>query len=1161
MATTLSALAIVCAHAGAASAASPSYHSPGYAGKTKFGANLTPKALPSIALGTGKYPNLFVDNSGTAHIVFANDGGTSAPDTFSVCNLQRGIKQCATRGTVPAPATPGPSDGEAFSGNIPSGNHDFDGPVPLDIGNDLFVIERRFPDLFPTPASSTSDSNVFEWSSSDGGATLTGPGDLGDNQMAGGAIAYGDPSAASIGTISRTETGGTFFQGTTPGAYTTEKAQLGTGDQAYDGELALDGTRPVATFADLSGNVFVREYSGQGDVNDPANWSESSFHGFSPQIIGGAAGVFVLSSDSDINDGHLSLRRIVAGRATGAAIAMGQSLGAPAISEDAAGQISFAYLDKYGVEVRSSLNGIDFSGSQLADALPSGTSIAHLVVGAAADGGGFATFVKNPVGAEGVGTVVASAFGTQVFNDLPGLGAFPGGGIGSAVGDQLANSTCSNVTFGVFDAEIPGDAGCFAHDPSNPNLDVTLGTLNLNGLQIIPDPGVKIGVDFRRHTIDTTGPVKVVLTAGGVHITLYHGSLHFQCPNDGPGDTLVDFKPSDLTNLLPAVQGFPIDGDIDIKLAKGGVSIPISLKMPGVFGGITGGATLLAKLDSGLQLTSLNFSVGDINLGALELKKLYVTYAEQGDVWTGGGRLLVPAGGSALDAQIEVEFDNGQFKKGSLDVIPGGYPGIPLDDDDPVPLLWFSHVGLTLSLGPPTLTGDAGIGVLPLKPPGAGSSTDYAIRLEAQLKAAFGAPVTFTASAQGFLFNLELAHSELTYSLPDQAWLNTAADFDLGFLAFNGQLNAVIDPPKDVYSADLKADIVLDFVPEIDLSGLEIHVDNQGFGFHVCEVACGGVSFKWDDPAPIFTDDTPVPGKLQPATPVAGHEAHAAAAAGTFTVPAGAPSASLIVQGAGGAPSVALVGPGGQQITPALGGTGDTSQLQAPTQQTTYVGIKHPQAGQWSVLPAPGSTVAISSVEDAIGQAAPTIRARITGRGPRRVVHYHATMPSSVTIALDEQTKHLLHRIGTVHRGSGTIPFRPAFGPGGSRQLVAEISDNGLPQDSQTLGSYTVPAPAKPGRAARLRVRAGHGGFSYSFRAPAGATRTLIRINASDGRHLLRLVAPGVHRGSVPVIGYGDAVTVTVWGVRVDGVKGPGVSARARIKPPKVKIKRPKHSK
>ena len=1171
IATMLVALVFAGVHAAAASAASAGYHSPGYAGKTDFGAKVTPKALPPIVLGTGKYPDLLVDAAGTAHVVFAHDGGTSAADTYSVCNLQRGIKTCATSPTVPAPAAPDSSQGGIFSGNLPSLNHDFDGPVPLDIGNQLIVIDRRFPAQFPTPAGPTSDSNVFEWSSSDGGATLTGPGQLGDNQMAGGAIAYGDPSAASIGTISRTETGGTFFQGTAPGSYTTAQAQLGTGDQAYDGELALDGTRPVATFADLSGDVFVREYSGQGDINDQANWSESSFHGFSPQIIGGAAGVFVLSSDSDINDGHLSLRRIVSGKATGAAIAMGQSLSAPAIAEDASGRISFAYTDKYGVEVRSSSNGVSFSGSQLAAAVPSGASIAHLVVGATADGGGFATFVKNPVGAEGVGQIVVSAFGTQAADHLPGLGPLPGGGIGSAVGDQLATSTCSSATFGVVDAEIyPAGGGCFAHDPSNPNLDVTLGTLNLNGLQIVPDPGVRIGVDFRQHTIDTTGPVRVVLTAGGVNITLFHGALHIKCPDDGPGDTLVDFKPSDLTNLLPGVQGFPIDGDIDIKLAKGGVDIPISLKMPGSFGGITGAATLHADIHTGLDLKSLEFSVGDLNLAALELKNLDVSYTEQGDVWKGSGQLLVPAGGAALDAAISVEFDKGDFTKGSLEVVPGGYPGIPLDDDDPPPMLYFSHAGLSLSLSPLTLTGDAGIGVLPLKPPGDGSSTDYAIRLEAQLSAAFGAPITFTASAQGFLYQLELAQAKFVYTLPDQVSLNASAGFDLGFLAFKGQLAAVIDPTHGVYSADLQADIVLDFslIPNIDLSGFDLHVDTKGFGFHVCAAVCGGVSFKWDDPAPVFTDDSPWASKLKPAEPGAApaaaagaDHADAAASAGTFTVPAGAPSASLVVHGAGGAPSVVLVGPGGQQITPALGGTGDTSQLPAAAQQTTYVGIKHPKAGQWSVLPAPDNTVPISSVEDAIGQPAPAIRATITGRGQRRVVHYHATMPSSVSIALAEQTGRLLHRIGTAHGGSGTVAFRPAFGPGGKRQLVAEISNNGLPQDRQTLGSYTVPAPAKPGRAKHLHVRAGHGAFSYSFRPPAHAARTLIEINASDGRHLQRVVATGVHSGSLPVIGYGDGVTVTVRGVRFDGVQGPSVSASARIKPPAVKHKPGKHSK
>jgi hypothetical protein len=396
---------------------------------------------------------------------------------------------------------------------------------------------------------------------------LTGPGDIGDNQMAGGAIAYGDISGPSIGTMSRTETGGTFFQGTDPGTYEAEIAQLGTGDQAHDGELADDDTtpisRPVAAFDDLSGNTFVREYSGAGDVNDPANWSESSFRGYSPQIIGGAAGVFVLPSDSDINGGKLSLRRIVAGQPVGTGVPMGTSASPPTITEDSSGQISFAYTDSNGIEVRSSTNGVHFSGAQPVAALPAGTSIAHLDVGATADGGGFATYFKNR---RRRGRRAGARLGVRNPGGHPPAGPRPSprrwdrfsGGRSAGDLDMLEGH------LRVVDADIyPAGAGCFSHVATNPNLDVTKGTLNLNGLQIIPDPGVTIGIDPKQHTVDTTGPVKVVLTAGGVSITLFHAPLHIQTPEDGPGDTLVDFKPADLTNLLPAGQGFPIDGDID----------------------------------------------------------------------------------------------------------------------------------------------------------------------------------------------------------------------------------------------------------------------------------------------------------------------------------------------------------------------------------------------------------------------------------------------------------------------------------------------------------------------------------------------------------------------------------------------------------------------
>ena len=60
----------------------------------------------------------------------------------------------------------------------------------------------------------------------------------------------------------------------------------------------------------------------------------------------------------------------------------------------------------------------------------------------------------------------------------------------------------------------------------------------------------------------------------------------------------------------------------------------------------------------------------------------------------------MPAGGSALDAKLEVEFDHGGFNGGRLDVgLP--YPGIPLDDTSTRRRSSTSaHVGLGFALAP-----------------------------------------------------------------------------------------------------------------------------------------------------------------------------------------------------------------------------------------------------------------------------------------------------------------------------------------------------------------------------------------------------------------------------------------------------------------------------
>ena len=162
------------AGAGAAGAAS----SPGFRPDPGL-SRAKAQPLPLITLGTGKYPNLIVDPAGTAHVVYAHDGGASAADTYlRVQSPARDSRAARRSPTVPRPQVPpDSSQGGISRGNFPAVNHDFDGPVPLD---DQQPAARDRPPVprtsSPRPRGQPSDSNVFEWSSSDGGATLTGPG-------------------------------------------------------------------------------------------------------------------------------------------------------------------------------------------------------------------------------------------------------------------------------------------------------------------------------------------------------------------------------------------------------------------------------------------------------------------------------------------------------------------------------------------------------------------------------------------------------------------------------------------------------------------------------------------------------------------------------------------------------------------------------------------------------------------------------------------------------------------------------------------------------------------------------------------------------------------------------------------------------------------------
>ena len=220
--------------------------------------------------------------------------------------------------------------------------------------------------------------------------------------------------------------------------------------------------------------------------------------------------------------------------------------------------------------------------------------------------------------------------------------------------------------------------------------------------------------------------------------------------------------------------------------------------------------------------------------------------------------------------------------------------------------------------------------------------------------------------------------------------------------------------------------------------------------------------------------------------------------------------------------------------------------MQDPTSRATYVGIQHPAAGKWRVEQAPRSKAPIARAEASVSVPGPKISAKLGGHGLRRTVHYRTSATAGLAIAIAEQTGSSLRVIGHAHAGSGTIRFRPAFGPAGRRSVVAMITHEGLPAGSEQLGTFVAPRPPRPGRAKKLRVSAGKRALSFSFVPPPNSAHTLLKIVATDGRHLQQIVKPGTRRGSVPAIGFRDGITVTVIGLGLDGSRGPAVKASAR---------------
>ena len=220
-------------------------------------------------------------------------------------------------------------------------------------------------------------------------------------------------------------------------------------------------------------------------------------------------------------------------------------------------------------------------------------------------------------------------------------------------------------------------------------------------------------------------------------------------------------------------------------------------------------------------------------------------------------------------------------------------------------------------------------------------------------------------------------------------------------------------------------------------------------GLAVCLGAPGSISHDWADAIysiKIHVFDCVADQYGAPAGTSAVRRASDGAPGQTFTVPAGASSYTVAVAGNGGAPRVSLLDPNGAPVAfgdPRNKATTAATVPGAPQSNTTYVGLEHPKAGTYTLVPVTGSPT-IAGLQVSRGYATPRVTGTLGGRGRKRTLRYRVSgnAPGTSIVFVERGPAGDLP-IGTAKGATGTLRFTSGKGPGGRREILAQATRGG----------------------------------------------------------------------------------------------------------------------
>jgi hypothetical protein len=1109
------------AHASRTPSRSVDYATPGYKGLKKAPRTGPAPAPPSISLGSGTHPDVWVDEAGTSHVVWNEEGPAEASDVLHYCRIPRGAKACDNPS-----GTPFPPINEAYSHDVTGG------PKILQIGDGLVVLQHRYPALVTQPDGQQRSDTLYEWTSSDGGTTWTGPGISGVVEPSGDVAAIGD----NIGVISDTVTGGTQLQILSSASFSPNPILIGPGDAAYGGTIAADqGGVPIAAFRDLNNVTYVRRFTGAGDVNDPGSWSTATFPGVKPKLASGPAGTFVMYRSSLL--GPWALRSVAQGQpsATGTQLSPDDHVTDEAeLLERADGKLRAMWATSappQQVVARDSLPGGLFAGP---DVIAQADGISALRASGTGDGGGV-TVYERALG--NVRDIAATPFGTLSPTGKPGAGSRAGGGIPGA------EAGCQLIKFGA--VEVRPHQGCLrpSIDPTFRGAFVAHGEIDLNGLAIVPIADAQIVIDPRRGRISSVGDVKLVLRGGGLpELTLMRGKIDIDLKgNASVGEMLLkDLAPSGLD-----LGGFPISGDIDVQLTKGGLRIPLTLKLPPELGGVSGTITLIVKPFEGVTVESVHVHADQVPIGPLTLEDIDVTYAD--DKWDGAAALRLPPPKTGAKIGLDVHFQHGKFLEAGVSIQLPGF-GVLI-----APQTYFYKADGRFRVDPIFLSLTGHVGAMPIKPDG----PTFTVNVDGTISLTVAKDVEFRLEGTAQVVGLSMSEITGLVTTGGYAEVNGKFGLDLAEVSVHAGGGIAVDGKSGKFAGQFEGDMAIADIPLLSGTGV---VSNNGAGACVSELGSYGlvvISASGD----VSVDGglgkcggrlDSYKGQVVRTRAGTGQVARSAqAGTGDIAVPANTTGLSVEVTGAGGVPSVVLVDPAGRQIVPEAFGTAGATAIafHVPSKSQEIIGLKAPAAGNWTVQAAPGS-VPIASVRAARALPPVEVKGTLRGSGRSRTLRYTASnLTDGARVRVFEAGNRNALPVGVISRSRGTLKLRAGEGRAALRTITGYVETAGQPptQEPITIARYRAPGVAAAPRVRGASVALRRGRATVRWRRANDAAGYLVTVALRDGRVLTRSVGRSVT--SVTIRGLGSRARLrraTVRSRAATSVLGPVARARSR---------------